>query len=134
MHKPSKTEDLLFEAMLNIGLKPERQYPISRMHVDFAFPREKLVIEVDGAYKRNYEGMKTLFARTRACKKEGWQVENFTAEEIFDNPQIIAWRIKESLIDLQSKLPKRIVPLKKREDSKNEKLTKQNALKQIISK
>ena len=93
MFEPSKTEDLLFETMLNIGLKPERQYPISKMHVDFAFPKEKLVIEVDGHYKRNAEGMRTLFNRRRICEREGWKVENFTAEEVHNNPVSIVWRI-----------------------------------------
>ena len=71
MNKVSKTEDVLFEAMRSIGLNPERQYPISRMKVDFAFIKERLVVEVDGAYKRTKEGMKTLFERRRACEKEG---------------------------------------------------------------
>jgi very-short-patch-repair endonuclease len=93
MDKISKTEVILYEAMLDIGLRPERQYKISRMKVDFAFPKEKLVIEVDGSYKRNSAGMKTLFERRRACEHEGWKVENFTAEEVFENPKKVAWRI-----------------------------------------
>ena len=93
MNKVSKTEDRLYEAMLDIGLKPECQYPISRMKVDFAFPKEMLVIEVDGHYKRNSVGMKTLFERKRACEKEGWKVENFTAEEVFEDADKVARRI-----------------------------------------
>lgn len=97
MTKTSKTEDMLYTAMILIGLKPKRQYKISRMEVDFAFPEKRLVIEVDGAYKRNPEGMKTLFNRRRICEKEGWKVENFTAEEVYENPNAIAWRVKNIL-------------------------------------
>ena len=93
MFEPSKSEDVLFKAMLDIGLKPERQYLISKMHVDFAFPKEKIVIEVDGQYKRNAEGMRTLFNRRRICEREGWKVENFTAEEAHNNPVSVVWRI-----------------------------------------
>ena len=63
------------------------------MRVDFAFPKEKLVIEVDGHYKRNSAGMKILFERKRACEKEGWKVENFTAEEVFEDANKVARRI-----------------------------------------
>jgi len=101
MNGPSKTEDLLYEAMLVLGLKPIRQYSISKMHVDFAFPNEKLVVEVDGAYKRDKEGMKTLFERTRVCKDNGWNVENFTAEQVYENPEVTAWRIYEILENLK---------------------------------
>lgn len=87
------TENRLYETMLSMGLKPEPQYKISNMKVDFAFPKEKLVIEVDGPYKRNAGGMKTLFERRRICEKEGWRVENFTAEEVYEKPEKVAWRI-----------------------------------------
>ena len=93
MDKVSKIEDMLYEAMLDIGLKPKRQHSISRMKVDFAFPGERLVIEVDGHYKRNSEGMKKLFERRRICEKEGWKVENFTAEQVYEDPDRIARRI-----------------------------------------
>ena len=97
MNKISKTEDILYEIMLGMGLKPERQYPISKMKVDFAFPKEKLVVEVDGEYKRNAEGMKSLFERRIACENEGWRVVNFISEEVYKNPEKIAWRISHML-------------------------------------
>lgn len=103
MNKVSKTEDKLYEAMLDIGLRPERQYPISRMKVDFAFIKERLVIEVDGHYKRNSVGMKTLFERKRACEKEGWKVENFTAEEVFEDADKVARRIYHIIKDEERK-------------------------------
>jgi very-short-patch-repair endonuclease len=123
MNKQSKTEDMLYEAMLALGLRPKRQYKISRMHVDFAFLKEKLVVEVDGPYKRNHGGMKSLFERRRACEKEGWKVENFTAEEVYENPQKIAWRIKNiinnpnhitslSNFENNTKITKPYIPLK----------------------
>lgn len=103
MDKVSKTEIILLKELNRIGLFPETQYPISKMHVDFAFPKQKLVIEVDGAYKRNSTGMKTLFERKRVCEEHGWKVENFTAEETYSDPQKIAWRIKGMLKKLPVK-------------------------------
>lgn len=103
MDKVSKTEDRLYEAMLDIGLRPERQYSISRMKVDFAFPKEMLVIEVDGYYKRNSVGMKALFERKRACEREGWKVENFTAEEVFEDADKVARRIYHMVKDEERK-------------------------------
>ncbi len=44
------TENKLYDAMLKIGLKPEYQYEISYMKVDFAFPKYNIVIEVNGPY------------------------------------------------------------------------------------
>jgi len=121
MNKVSKTEDILYDAMLSIGLSPKRQFLVKRytdkegiereMKVDFAFPDKKLVIEVDGAYKRNAEGMKKLFNRRRVCESEGWRVENYTAEEIYENPEKYAWRIAYILKGMKIvKAPEKIVP------------------------
>jgi len=119
MKSISKTEDMLYEAMVSIGLKPERQYPISQMHVDFAFPIKRLVIEVDGSYKRNADGMQKLFNRKRICEREGWKVENFTAEEVFENPRKYAWRIYYILGEIKAKKIKNLTVYKKNATDKN---------------
>ena len=98
MNKPSKTEDILFESMKNLGLKPDRQYPISKHHVDFAFPREKLIVEVDGwQYHKSREQREIDEKRRDIAENLGWRVKRFTAEEVYDNPELITWRIKELL-------------------------------------
>jgi len=93
----SKTELILQNEMNLIGLQAKPQYPISRMHVDFAFPEKKLVIEVDGPYKRNRQGEESKNRRRGVCESQGWKVLNYTAEEVFENPSLIAYKIKKIL-------------------------------------
>jgi very-short-patch-repair endonuclease len=95
--KYSKTELILQNEMNLIGLKAESQYPISRMHVDFAFPEKKLVVEVDGPYKRNRQGEEIKNRRRSVCESLGWKVLNYTAEEVYENPSLIAYKIKKAL-------------------------------------
>ena len=76
-----------------MGLKPERQYPISKHRVDFAFPKEKLVIEVDGPHYRTREEIQRDEKRRDVAENLGWRVKRFTAEETFDNTEEVARRI-----------------------------------------
>jgi very-short-patch-repair endonuclease len=116
MNKISKTEDRLYEAMLSIGLKPERQYPISKMKVDFAFLKEKLVIEVDGwEYHKNRKQREIDEKRRDIAENLGWKVKRFTAEEVYENSEKIAWRIYQILG--KSKNNKRLSDFEKKEIS-----------------
>lgn len=103
MNKSSKTEDILYEAMLDIGLRPRRQYPISRHHVDFAFPKQKLIIEVDGwEYHKDRKQREIDEKRRDIAENLGWRVKRFTAEEVYEDPRSIAWKVHNLLKDKKS--------------------------------
>jgi len=114
MNKVSKTEEILFEAMEYIGLNPKRQYLISKHHVDFAFPERLLVVEVDGIHHRTREEVERDEKRRDVAENLGWRVKRFTAEEVYENPTKIAWKIKNllspSLIKSQKKISARKKP------------------------
>lgn len=114
MNKISRTEDILFESMNKIGLYPKRQYPISKHHVDFAFPEQKLIIEVDGwEYHKDRKQREIDEKRRDIAENLGWRVKRFTAEEVYENPENVAWKIyqilgrsknNKSLLDYEKKL------------------------------
>jgi very-short-patch-repair endonuclease len=64
----------------------EPQFIVDQYRLDFAIPREKVAIEIDG-----HEFHKTKEQRTKDTKRErylqskGWQVIRFTGTEIFEN-------------------------------------------------
>lgn len=97
MEKQSRTEKLLLAELYNLGLRPEPQYNISRMHVDFAFPDEKLVVEVNGVHHFTEEGKKRDRNRYFTLKNKGWKILNYRAEKVHKYPKFIAEKIKEEL-------------------------------------
>jgi len=142
--KTSKTEDILFECMCNIGLKPKRQYLISKHHPDFAFPKEKLVVEVDGPHHRTRTEIERDEKRRDVAENLGWSVKRFTAEEVYENPEKIAWKIKFILDKINEKIIKQenLIPytnkkeksmLKIRRDSKKEEERKGKSKKIVIA-
>ena len=92
--KQSYTERLLLKAMNKIGLFPEEQYLISDMSVDFAFPDEKLIIEVDGPYHEDEGQRLTDIRRGYVLRDYGWSVWRLKAEKVYNNPIKMAYRVK----------------------------------------
>lgn len=97
MNTVSKVEDMLFESMKKIRLKPVRQHLISKMHVDFAFPDKKIAIEVDGPHHRTRQEIERDEKRRDVAENLGWRVKRFTAEEVFEDPEKIAWKISNTV-------------------------------------
>jgi very-short-patch-repair endonuclease len=95
--KQSYTERLLLKAMNKIGLFPEEQYQIDLMSVDFAFPINKVVIEVDGPYHQEEEQKLADIRRGYILRDNGWSVWRLDAEKVFNNPIKMAYRIKSIL-------------------------------------
>jgi very-short-patch-repair endonuclease len=64
----------------------EPQFAVDHYRLDFAIPKEKVAIEIDG-----HEFHKTKEQRTKDAKRErylqlqGWKVIRFTGTEIFEN-------------------------------------------------
>lgn len=91
------TEHRLFEAMQAVGLRPRTQYPISRMTVDFAFPDEKVVIEVDGPLHQKPEQQLRDKKRWFFLRKIGWHRKSFDADRVYRRPVETAVIIKHLL-------------------------------------
>lgn len=94
------TEDRLYEAMKEIGLNPKSQYKIDQMTVDFAFPEQKLVIEVEGPHHQQEECIVKDFNRDCVLKRLGWKIKYYSAKLVFYNPEAVALRIKKELMTL----------------------------------
>jgi len=94
---PSQVEKKLYAELVYMGLKPEPQYEISDMHVDFAFPEQKLVIEVNGLQHYTKEGKERDRKRYFVLKKEGWKVKSFHSDKVWKHTKFVAEKIKEEL-------------------------------------
>ena len=92
MPKTSKTEEILYNALKKESLHPERQYKISEMHVDFAFPKKKIIVEVDGWMHHIPPQRWIDMARDRRLQKAGWQVFRYDAGQVYNNT---AWVVKD---------------------------------------
>ena len=64
------------------GLGFRRQLPIGRYIADFACPKYKLVVEVDGAAHAQPINLKYDARRTEKLGESGWQVVRFWNAEI----------------------------------------------------
>lgn len=91
------TENRLYEAMQKIGLNPEPQYPISQMKVDFAFPEEMLVIEINGVCHETEEQKIIDKKRWFVLNNLGWKRRTFTAKQVHYYSMEVAHKIKKLL-------------------------------------
>jgi very-short-patch-repair endonuclease len=91
------TENKLYDALVSAGLKPEPQYPISQMKVDFAFPDEMLVIEVNGPHHDSEEQKLKDKKRWFVLNNLGWKRRTFNASAVYDNPEKYAKKIRKLL-------------------------------------
>ncbi len=92
------TENRLYKAMKIMGLKPKPQFTISQMTVDFAFPEEKIVIEVEGEHHNNYEQKITDKKRFFVLQRLGWKVKSFRAATCYNKPRAVAYVIKNNVL------------------------------------
>jgi len=91
------SEKKLYDAMIRAGLDPISEYPISDMTVDFAFPKEKLVIEVNGPHHQKADVRRQDIRRGYVLRREGWSRRNFTAKQCWYFPDDVAQTIKRAL-------------------------------------
>jgi very-short-patch-repair endonuclease len=83
----SKPENVFASILDNIGIKYERQYPITDIvHVypcDFYIDKYKMVIEIDGLYWHHYpDGNEIDHIRNNEMKNAGYHVIRFWEDEI----------------------------------------------------
>jgi len=95
--KDSKTQKRFFSKLKEIGLSPKYNHLISKMHVDIAFPDDKLVIEVDGPDHNKPEQKKVDCERDRQLQMRGWRVIRIPATEVYDDETKQAYKIKHTL-------------------------------------
>jgi len=94
------TERKLLEELNRLGLYPECQYKISEMRVDFAFPKYKIVVEVDGkgpeAFNESgepYHNDDKDNNRNQILQELGWKYLRFTAKRTFNDTHKVALQI-----------------------------------------
>ena len=102
-NRQSRTEKILFADMCNLGLKPRQQYSFdNKMQVDFAFPEQKLVIELDGKQHETPEQKAIDKKRDNFLKSNGWTVVRYRAEDVHQNSMDYAQKIK-NLVEMPEK-------------------------------
>jgi len=98
------TERKLYDAMKEIGLNPSPSHKISRMTVDFAFPDEKLAIEINGPYHKSEKQKTADQKRWFVLQKNGWQRKSFDAARVYKNPREVA-AVISSLLSINGNEP-----------------------------
>lgn len=94
-----------FEAIwptLAAGLPvPEREHPFGRYRFDFAWPKEKVVLEIHGGDRMARSGHNTAAGMARDHRKQaaavlaGWTYFCCTGSMLKDNPQeVVDWLVK----------------------------------------
>jgi len=67
------------------GLRFRRQYPIGPYFADFACPRIRLIVEVDGATHWTDEAQARDARRREQLKREGWHEIRVSNDDIYRN-------------------------------------------------
>lgn len=96
---PTEAESFLWRHLRNrrLGIKFNRQHVIGDYIVDFVALKEKLVVEIDGAYHSELEQMENDQYRTERLEKMGFTVIRFTNEDVLCN-------IDDTLDDILAKI------------------------------
>ena len=91
---PTEAESILWSYLKNkkTGYKIRRQHVIDDFIVDFVCLTKKLVIEVDG--KIHDQQKVSDEVRTIRLNVKGYQVTRFMNDEVLENPESVAERIK----------------------------------------
>ncbi len=94
---PTEAEKVMWEYLRNSkkGHKIRRQHIIDDFITDFVCLSKKLVIEIDGKIHLQQKEYDEL--RTQRLNELGFNVIRFTNEEVFENPKLVAQKIKEEL-------------------------------------
>lgn len=91
-------EDLLYNQMLAVGLKPEREYcaiPKRRFRWDFAFPdlHLRLLVEVNGGTWGHMghstgSGIKRDYEKHNLATLAGWRQLTFTSDAVYSGEAV----------------------------------------------
>ena len=108
----SELERLAIQVLAMGGLpQPERQVPLpwdsgQLQRVDFAYPEERLIIEVDG---RRWHTRDLDFERDRQrdnlATLAGWRVLRFTWRQLQEEPARVCWAVGQALHHAKQAVP-----------------------------
>jgi very-short-patch-repair endonuclease/polyhydroxyalkanoate synthesis regulator phasin len=98
----SPWEKVLYDALVQDGMKPMPQYVINQYRLDLAIktPRVRLDVEVDGErYHRDWTGdiCRSDVIRNQRLSEQGWSVLRFWVYEIRDDLPDCVRRVREAL-------------------------------------
>jgi very-short-patch-repair endonuclease len=102
-HGVTRTRSDVEAAMLQIcidhGLpRPEVNRYDNGREVDFRWPEQRLIVEVDGwQFHRSRRAFVTDRARDRAALATGWRVARFPANEVIVQPAVVAGELRRLL-------------------------------------
>lgn len=84
----SEAEDVCLAGFHRFGLKPMRNYQVDYFYIDFAWPDQKIGLEID-SYKWHKDTNKDIY-RHNYIEKKGWKLHHIMAKIVFANPTIAA--------------------------------------------
>ena len=96
---PTEAEERLWSALRNsqLGFKFRRQHSIDQFIADFACLEKALIVEVDGEIHNTPENRDYDEGRTFELKKKGFQIIQFTNEEVLTQLNVVIDKIKSIL-------------------------------------
>jgi len=90
----SPIEELLYQELINLGIKPVCQFEVGFFRLDLAYPEIKLAIEADGKDCHSTPSQKSRDKyRQEKLEKLGWKFERFSGTKIKKNGKSIAGKI-----------------------------------------
>lgn len=74
------------------------EFPFHRFSLDFAWPNEKICIEIDGEQHERFQEQKNRdIEKDRLLKEEGWKELRKSWQDIFNNPKIFIEEVRNLL-------------------------------------
>ena len=113
----NQTENKVYDAMKKLGLDPKPQYEIgNHMHVDFAFPEKKVVIEI-GKKGDKYHSTPEQINRDKRrwfalTQHYGWKIKTYGVDFAYNHPGLCAEKIKDLLNETHEQPKPEKIPIK----------------------
>lgn len=102
-NEPSYPEQWFMKVLKNeFGFEKDKDYitelSFHRFSLDFAFPNEKICIEIDGEQHERFQEQKNRdIEKDKLLKEEGWKELRKPWKEIFNNPKAFIEEVKSFL-------------------------------------
>ena len=95
LYNGTASEHALEAAIAALGVPYRWQMPLGRFFADFAWPVERIVIEVDGDSHRRPEGVEKDALREADMLKKGWVTVRCWNEEAVGDPEGTVSRLRD---------------------------------------